>query len=545
MNKEILEEALSGFSERSYHVGLHTVLSHTIHKQRKFKDQISDDELIMLCVLILTFLLEADYSDYPVTTKEIGELLKEVFEQLYQTSLSDAAMHELTEFLMISVLQNEGNAFIFRSLDFEKGGIKEKEYRLIREEKKEVNGVLKEVYVLLNQGRQLLYGTKEIQDNYGVNYEEMRISYLISKRRFSQANVAAMEACKIAKNNISEMQQFIKKTNRGFTLALEREFNTVYDQALSSLREKKEFSEGLKAQIELIYEEIKIGESNEERLKNLEEVVAVQKTLSRLLSLHQRMLTTMLKLNKAYDEAIVNYELFEMKGLNFEKDVLKVVEDHPYAMFNTFDLFRLLGYPRLKPLVNPLVFYKEQPSLKQKTYSSKVSEVQLTREEVENSFLAEQQLKRQTQREEMKQICRALISELERNHGELELKTWIAQLEEDDSEATMSWFGKETFRYVLATLFSKDQVIDIKRLKKMRSKFQLLSDVVDFELALAELSEDLPYLEKINHLYIQQTENPKDVFEYAYQVKENDLYIPYEVALNNFIIKGEWRSNES
>ena len=79
----------------------------------------------------------------------------------------------------------------------------------------------------------------------------------------------------------------------------------------------------------------------------------------------------------------------------------------------------------------------------------------------------------------------------------------------------------------------------------MRSKFQLLSDVVDFELALAELSEEIPYLETINHLYIQQTENPKDVFEYAYQVKENNLYMHYEVTLNNFIIKGEWRPNES
>ena len=545
MNKEILEETLNGFSERGYHVGLYTILSQSIHKQRRFKDDISDDELIMLCVLILTFLSEADYADYPVTQKEIEALLKEVFEKLYETSLSDEMAKELCEFLMISVLQNEGNPFSFRSLDFEKGGTKKEEYRFIKEEKKEINGVRKEVYVLLNQGRQLLYGTKEIQDSYEVNLEEMRISYLISKRRFSQANVAAMEACKIAKNNISEMQQFIKKTNRGFTLALEREFNAVYDQALSSLREKKEFSEGLKAQIELIYEEIKAGVSNEERLKNLEEVVEVQKTLSRLLSLHQRMLTTMLKLNKAYDEAIVNYELFEMKGLNFEKDVLKVVEDHPYAIFNTFDLFRTLGKPQFKPVVNPLVFYSEQHSLKGRTFSDKTPAVSLVGEAVENSFLIEQQLKRQTQREEMKQICRALLNELERTNGELELKVWIAQLEEDDSETTVSWFGKETFRYVLATLFSKDQTIDINRLKKMRSKFQLLSDVVDFELALAELSEEIPYLETINHLYIQQTENPKDVFEYAYQVKENDLYSHYEVTLNNFIIKGEWRSNES
>lgn len=545
MNQEIWNEVKQGFSTRSYHVGLHTVLSKTINKQRKYKDEISDDELIMLSVLILTFLLEADYADYPVTKTEIGQLLQSIFEQIYKTTLSEERLSELVDFFMVSVLQNDGQRFLFNSINFEKNQVEEQEFRLIEQKTKIINSEKKEVYILLNQGRQLLYATKEVQDNYGVNYEEMRISFLISKRRFSQANFAALEACKIAKNNMAEMMEFIEKTKRGYTPALEREFNTIYDHAFESLKEKKEFSEGLNRQIKMIYEEIKTGVSNEERLKNLEDVVEVQKTLTRLLSLHQQLLTTMIKLSASYDESVENYPLFEIKGLDFEKDILHTVEDSPQAIFNAIDLFRMLGKPNFQPIVNPLIFYKEQVPIAKKTTPIKTTEISLAKEEIDNSYLKEQEIKRQHQRSEMREICLALFKKLEHEGGRFELKEWIATLEESTDEQVSYWFGKETFRYVLASLFSKNQMFDLNDLKKKRKDFQLLSEVVSIESTLAEISDEVPYFEKINCLSIEKTTVPNDTFEYAYQVKEEGVYIPYEVELTNVIIKGEWKHHES
>lgn len=544
MYQEILNEVTQGFAMRSYYIGLQTVLSKAIHKQRKYKGEISDDELMMISVRILTFLLEADYLDYPVTKQDIQDLLADTFERIWGSTPSEKALLELTDFFMISVLQNEGQRFIFQTMDFETNEPKIEEYRLVEQRTKLINGEKKEVYLLLQQGRQLLYATREIQDNYGVNYEEMRIGYLISKRRFSQANLAALEACKLAKNNMSEMLAFIEKTKRGYSPALEAEFVTVYDTALDSLREKKEFSESLNHQINLIYEEIKNGSSHEERLKNLEEVVEVQKTLGRLLRLHQQLLTTMIKLNAAYDHAIEHYELLQTKGIDFEKDILELVEKQPLSIFNMMDLFQMMGSPRFNGILHPLAFYAEQASLLKKTATLKTAEVSLVKEEFDESEAKAEEEKKRQQQQEMKWICQRLFSDLERAGGELELKTWVAELEESEEEDVVQWFGKEVFRYVLATLFGKDQEINLEALKRKRKDLQLLNETICMEAALAELVEQLPYLEQINYLSVQSPASP-EVFEYAYAVKDESDYCYYEVELTNYIIKGDYRDVES
>lgn len=539
MNTELLEEVLEGFEMRGYHVGLNTILSQTIHKQRKYKEQLSDDELVMLCVLILTFILESSYLEQHVTLKDIEGLLTMVWEDIYKVSLSAKASKELAEFLVVEVLQNNGTPFLFKTYDFAQKKTKELGFRLLKDVKKDINGYRQNVYVLEKQGRQLLYGTKEIQDSYGVNYEEIKLAYLIRKRRFAQANLVAIEACKLAKDLLSEMSSFIQKMRRGFYPALENEYSSVYEGAFESLREKKDFAEDLKHTINQIYDEIQRDIQNKDRLKNLDEVIAVQKTLSRLLALHQQLLTMMMNLNRTYDDAVAKFPLFQTVGLKFEEDVLNSVEENPVNIFKLYDLFRSLGKPKFSPIVNPLVFYQNQASLKQRTEVTKVVEVDLTQNEIQNEFLMAQQQRLTKQKEEMAHICRAFLKELETYHGTFELKDWIATLEACDDPLTMSWFGGETFRYVLAILFNENKVIDFPRLKEMQSKLQLVQDVVSVDLALAELIDEIPYLKRLKVTRMEQPQNPYEEFEYAYVVQTDGVFKTFVVRLNNLIVKGE------
>ena len=549
LDQELFHESLEFFDKREEIIALYSILFTNIVRQRKYGEHngFPIENLMSLCFAVLSYISEAYYLNLKIKDEDIQRHVSRYYERRYQRELDEDVAKELSKYLIENVLQNEGVAYEYPAYSFETDQLKKIPVRLIagkRQDKREKNDESSTYYELTAQGYQLLFSTKEIQDETQVSIEQMKVAHALSKERYDRALRHAKEACRAVRQQLAVMDLFIINARKGFNHVTFNEYETLYKDLFDTLTEQKEDAVVISKQVYTLQQDIN-DKVDEKALKNLGLLNAIAAELNGLLGLHQKLIVKYHEINDVYTEAIQSQPLFEsVKSLSIEKDILQKMEENLLVGYNASTLLKYFGFPCFNRFFSPTTPYRPQQAFRPTKEESDVEvSIDLSEHDEENrsSQLEKERIRQEQQ--QMKKIVTALLVKLNESVDyEFELRDWIAELEESEEEEVVKWFGSNQFHFVLLKLYDEMQSVEIKKLKKELDNSRLFMEsnvVVSFKAALMELTETRPELfESFTHLKTIRMEE-SDVVEYAFMTyDEEQQQVEHEVAVNNLIVKG-------
>lgn len=549
VEQELFQESVEYFDKREEIIGLYAVLFTNIVRQRKYTEQtgFSIEELISLCFSVLSYISEAYYLNYKVKDEDIARHICRYYERRYQRELEPDPVKELSKYLMENVLQNEGVAYEYPAYSFEKDQLKQIPVRLIAGKRDERRGKTDEsltYYELTAQGYQLLFSTKEIQDETQISIEQMKVAHALSKERYDRALRHAKEACRAVKQQLAIMDLFIINARKGFNHVTFNEYETLYRDLFETLTEQKEDAVIISKQVYTLQQDI-TDKVDEKALKNLGLLNAIAAELNGLLGLHQKLIVKYHEINDVYAEAIQAQPLFEsVKTLSIEHDILRRMEEEVHVGYYATNLLKYFGLPTFNAFFSPMTPYRPQQALKAiKGDDKEDAVIDLFEHEEENRASQLERQLVQHQQQQMKQIVVALLTKLNQSFNyEFELRDWLAELEESEDEDVNRWFNTGQFGYVLLKLYDEFHGIEVKKLKKELKNSQLFMDstlVVSFKAALVELTETRPELFEVFKRFETIRPEEGEMVEFSYVTyDEENKRVQHDMTVTNLIIKG-------
>ena len=549
IEQELFQESVEYFDKREEIIGLYAVLFTNIIRQRKYTEQTGFpiEDLISICFAVLSYISEAYYLNLKIKDEDIERHIYRYYERRYQQELEPETAKELSKYLIENVLQNEGVAYEYPAYSFETNQLKKIPVRLItgkRQERREKTDESLTYYELTAQGYQLLFSTKEIQDETQISIEQMKVAHALSKERYDRALRHAKEACRAVRQQLAIMDLFIINARKGFNHVTFNEYEILYKDLFDTLTEQKEDAVIISKQVYTLQQDIN-DKVDEKALKNLGLLNAIAVELNGLLGLHQKLIVKYHEINDVYAEAIQSQPLFEsVKTLSIEQDVLRKMEENVSVGYQASILLKYFGHPTFKPFFSPTTPYRPQQALKVvKEEGQAESAVDLSEYEEENrpSQLERQMI--QQQQQQMKQIVVALLTKLNHSpHYEFELREWLAELEESEDEAVVTWFNTSQFGYVLLKLYDELHGIEVEKLKKEVKNSQLFMEstsVISFKTALIELTDTRPELFEAFTRFESIRSEESSIIEYAYVTyDEENRRVQHDMTVTNLIIKG-------
>ena len=166
---------LDGFSKRMELVACMASVMHRRHT-REIEAWFEGSELDNILFSVLIHIMERTLTDESkCTLDDIETFLAEIL-PLYQRWLTPDQLRELTRYIIKDVLQNKGEPFTFGVMDYADGKMKTQSVRLIKDLVDEESEIC---YVLEKQGFDMLFRSKEVDDELGFQMEEIRLDKLI------------------------------------------------------------------------------------------------------------------------------------------------------------------------------------------------------------------------------------------------------------------------------------------------------------------------------------------------------------------------------
>lgn len=111
------------------------------------------------------------------TLEDIEVFLSDILPS-YQKWLTQERFRDLTRYIVKDILQNKGDGFTFGAMDYDEGKMKKQSVRLIKDMIDDEDEIC---YVLEKQGFDMLFRSKEVDEELGFQMEEIRLEKLIKK----------------------------------------------------------------------------------------------------------------------------------------------------------------------------------------------------------------------------------------------------------------------------------------------------------------------------------------------------------------------------
>ena len=214
---------LDGFSKRMELVACIASVMHRRHT-REIEAWFEGSELDNILFSVLIHIMERTLTDESkCTLDDIETFLAEIL-PLYQRRLTPDQLRELTRYIIKDVLQNKGEPFTFGVMDYAGGKMKTQSVRLIKDLVDEENEIC---YVLEKQGFDMLFRSKEVDDELGFQMEEIRLDKLIKKGNYSDAASQSAALIRMLNEKRSELILFERRLRNDLSSTSGEEYDTM------------------------------------------------------------------------------------------------------------------------------------------------------------------------------------------------------------------------------------------------------------------------------------------------------------------------------
>lgn len=520
---------LKDFPKRMKNVGLYaTLIQNIVDKTSWNKYYVTkNDERINIVFSVLLFIMEKSLKDDVCTLDDVAIYIDEINSSDYEKPLSFDECREMADFIVNSVLSNDGKIMSFDGYDYEQKAYHIINIRYLMNKVVYIDGdVRRTSYTLTEEGYNLLLSTLEVEANLRFTIQEMIFRLHLEKQSYDKAAQDIRELfnqIRIQLRKIDAAMVSIRRNALNFSITQYEEITNenmdmVYDTK-QKFENYRDLVEQRKAELlEIHFNVKKLSAEDEEKLANLK---VISGYLGRTIDEHQKILTSHFNLKDLYAKEMDSLSVVSMvKRFSLRNEVYDKILDDPNALGNMSNLISPLFNQDVEGVYNPASAAGLQRTSRKKKEEDSIEDIEFDEELWER----EKQARLKERRKKYEGCLTFILSRaVERGNVSLsEIQEEIVsdmenmddriKVPDDVREETQNQPAKidvliptiDIFKEIMVELI-KGRTLDLEALKKeRRESFEDDSEVFEVNRMVLDIMEDIDPEERVNHIVISK-----------------------------------------
>lgn len=305
-------EFLKKFPRRMKNVGLYAVIIQNSSQKLSWKQYgfTKFDEQINLLFEVLLYIMEQSLKEEKCTMDDIATYIDTINVQYLRKDISYEQCHQLGDFIVNTVLSNEGRPMYFGGYDFEKNEYEEMHISYVANKIVYVeNEVRRTSYYLTDDGYNLLLSTLEIEDNMKFNIHQIIFRLHLEKQSYDKAVNDIKNVFNLMRIQFQRVQEAMRQIRRNALSYSVDEYEEVLVGNLNTITDTKKKFQEYKTVIQervkdLEEENINIRKLSKKEQQDLNNLRVIEEYLTRVLDEHQKILNSHFDLKILYTEEL-------------------------------------------------------------------------------------------------------------------------------------------------------------------------------------------------------------------------------------------------
>lgn len=508
-------EFLKKFPRRMKNVGLYAVIIQNSSQKLSWKQYgfTKFDEQINLLFEVLLYIMEQSLKEEKCTMDDIATYIDTINVQYLRKNISYEQCHQLGDFIVNTVLSNEGRPMYFGGYDFEKNEYEEMHISYVANKIVYVeNEVRRTSYYLTDDGYNLLLSTLEIEDNMKFNIHEIIFRLHLEKQSYDKAVNDIKNVFNLMRIQFQRVQEAMRQIRRNALSYSVDEYEEVLVGNLNTITDTKKKFQEYKTVIQervkdLEEENINIRKLSKKEQQDLNNLRVIEEYLTRVLDEHQKILNSHFDLKILYTEELERLSQARLiQRFSMRRDLYDKVLKQADTLEN-MDMF-------LRPLFNrnPEKIYNLNKAF---SYEKSVNAgmEKDTEEEVdfdEEAFRREKEEKLQKKLLVYEKSLQYLLEKASVT-GEVSLGQLKDRLDIYPEEKEIFIPNVDVFKEIMVELI-RNRTIDIATLKKERREYiQEQPDGFQLNEMILKLVEEQPENNDITSIEVERLENEEAI----------------------------------
>lgn len=508
-------EFLKKFPRRMKNVGLYAVIIQNSSQKLSWKQYgfTKFDEQINLLFEVLLYIMEQSLKEEKCTMDDIATYIDTINVQYLRKDISYEQCHQLGDFIVNTVLSNEGRPMYFGGYDFEKNEYEEMHISYVANKIVYVeNEVRRTSYYLTDDGYNLLLSTLEIEDNMKFNIHEIIFRLHLEKQSYDKAVNDIKNVFNLMRIQFQRVQEAMRQIRRNALSYSVDEYEEVLVGNLNTITDTKKKFQEYKTVIQervkdLEEENINIRKLSKKEQQDLNNLRVIEEYLTRVLDEHQKILNSHFDLKILYTEELECLSQARLiQRFSMRRDLYDKVLKQADTLKN-MDMF-------LRPLFNrnPEKIYNLNKAF---SYEKSVNAgmEKDTEEEVdfdEEAFRREKEEKLQKKLLVYEKSLQYLLEKASVT-GEVSLGQLKDRLDIYPEEKEIFIPNVDVFKEIMVELI-RNRTIDIATLKKERREYiQEQPDGFQLNEMILKLVEEQPENNDITSIEVERLENEEAI----------------------------------
>lgn len=508
-------EFLKKFPRRMKNVGLYAVIIQNSSQKLSWKQYgfTKFDEQINLLFEVLLYIMEQSLKEEKCTMDDIATYIDTINVQYLRKDISYEQCHQLGDFIVNTVLSNEGRPMYFGGYDFEKNEYEEMHISYVANKIVYVeNEVRRTSYYLTDDGYNLLLSTLEIEDNMKFNIHEIIFRLHLEKQSYDKAVNDIKNVFNLIRIQFQRVQEAMRQIRRNALSYSVDEYEEVLVGNLNTITDTKKKFQEYKTVIQervkdLEEENINIRKLSKKEQQDLNNLRVIEEYLTRVLDEHQKILNSHFDLKILYTEEL---ERLSQAGLIQRFSMRRDLYDKVLKQADTLENMDMF----LRPLFNrnPEKIYNLNKAF---SYEKSVNAgmEKDTEEEVdfdEEAFRREKEEKLQKKLLVYEKSLQYLLEKASVT-GEVSLGQLKDRLDIYPEEKEIFIPNVDVFKEIMVELI-RNRTIDIATLKKERREYiQEQPDGFQLNEMILKLVEEQPENNDITSIEVERLENEEAI----------------------------------
>ena len=508
-------EFLKKFPRRMKNVGLYAVIIQNSSQKLSWKQYgfTKFDEQINLLFEVLLYIMEQSLKEEKCTMDDIATYIDTINVQYLRKDISYEQCHQLGDFIVNTVLSNEGRPMYFGGYDFEKNEYEEMHISYVANKIVYVeNEVRRTSYYLTDDGYNLLLSTLEIEDNMKFNIHEIIFRLHLEKQSYDKAVNDIKNVFNLMRIQFQRVQEAMRQIRRNALSYSVDEYEEVLVGNLNTITDTKKKFQEYKTDIQervkdLEEENINIRKLSKKEQQDLNNLRVIEEYLTRVLDEHQKILNSHFDLKILYTEELERLSQARLiQRFSMRRDLYDKVLKQADTLKN-MDMFLRSLFNR-----NPEKIYNLNKAF---SYEKSVNAgmEKDTEEEVdfdEEAFRREKEEKLQKKLLVYEKSLQYLLEKASVT-GEVSLGQLKDRLDIYPEEKEIFIPNVDVFKEIMVELI-RNRTIDIATLKKERREYiQEQPDGFQLNEMILKLVEEQPENNDITSIEVERLENEEAI----------------------------------
>ena len=508
-------EFLKKFPRRMKNVGLYAVFIQNSSQKLSWKQYgfTKFDEQINLLFEVLLYIMEQSLKEEKCTMDDIATYIDTINVQYLRKDISYEQCHQLGDFIVNTVLSNEGRPMYFGGYDFEKNEYEEMHISYVANKIVYVeNEVRRTSYYLTDDGYNLLLSTLEIEDNMKFNIHEIIFRLHLEKQSYDKAVNDIKNVFNLMRIQFQRVQEAMRQIRRNALSYSVDEYEEVLVGNLNTITDTKKKFQEYKTVIQervkdLEEENINIRKLSKKEQQDLNNLRVIEEYLTRVLDEHQKILNSHFDLKILYTEELERLSQARLiQRFSMRRDLYDKVLKQADTLKN-MDMFLRSLFNR-----NPEKIYNLNKAF---SYEKSVNAgmEKDTEEEVdfdEEAFRREKEEKLQKKLLVYEKSLQYLLEKASVT-GEVSLGQLKDRLDIYPEEKEIFIPNVDVFKEIMVELI-RNRTIDIATLKKERREYiQEQPDGFQLNEMILKLVEEQPENNDITSIEVERLENEEAI----------------------------------